>query len=132
MLRLEIMEEFFKSWKYLNNLEIVHHDEMGYFSRCLSMQVVKENPATHSVDEDTMLNTKVQVWLEFGGIEFSEEMGRLVPIHDTDLDCGADTFEEAIIELAKLCRRKGLKEHVYREVTAEEIAWLESKIKPHK
>lgn len=49
------------------------------------------------------LNTKTQIWLEFGEAYLDiDEDTNVQFIHDYNLDCGADTFEEAIIELANL------------------------------
>jgi len=66
------------------------------FQQCLDIDVVKVNPETLSIDDDTNKNTKVQIWLECG--KFHKEFRH----HDIELDCGADTFELAIIELANL------------------------------
>lgn len=99
------MNEFYDSWYYLNNLEAVQYNGVNHFKDCLHMSVVKVCEETNEIDifNDTV-NTKVQVWLEFGKIELNKEKDYLEVYHDIDLDCGADTFEEAIIELAKLCK----------------------------
>lgn len=68
----------------------------GNFQQCLDIMVTQVNPANDTIEDDKTLNTKTVVWLECGPYE----EGHLV--HDLDLDCGADTFEEAIIELADL------------------------------
>ena len=48
-------------------------------------------------------NTKTEVWLEFGRafIDYSITDDVMFE-HDYRLDCGGDTFEEAIIKLANL------------------------------
>lgn len=120
MLNKEIMDKFKESYDYLSNLEIVYYKKSNQFKKCLDIDVVKVNPDTLEIDENEKLNTKVQVWLEFGGITKDEHLG-LIPQHDIDLDCGADTFEEAIIELARLCKEKGLKEHIRKTISDEEI-----------
>lgn len=99
------MQKFFSSWYYLNNLEAVHYNGVNHFCECLDVKVVKVSESTDEIDilNDDM-NTKVQVWLEFGRIELNEKKGYLEVYHDTNLDCGGDTFEEAIITLAKLCK----------------------------
>lgn len=77
--------------------------ENNYFVRCLDVEVVKVNPETNTVDNDTSKNTKTQVWLEFGAAFLALDISEHVRFeHDTRLDCGADTFEEAIINLANL------------------------------
>lgn len=55
--------------------------------------VVKVNPKTNEISDDVELNSKTRIWLECG-ITPNE--------HDIRLDCGGDTFEEAIIQLADL------------------------------
>lgn len=75
--------------------------ETDHFYKCLDVNVVKVNPKTCELEhkEDRLhLNTKTKVWLEFGA--WCEENNS--PYHDYDLDCGGDTFEEAIIKLANL------------------------------
>jgi hypothetical protein len=47
----------------------------------------------------------VQVWLEHGPWEQLDKTSLPQHTHDWDLDCGGDTFEEAIIELANLVKR---------------------------
>lgn len=82
-----------KVWKYKNN----------YFKRCLDIEVVKVNPENHMIDDDDTLNKKNQVWLEFGRAFLDLDSSENVMFeHDCNLDCGADTFEEAIIRLANL------------------------------
>lgn len=92
---------FYGAWSYLNN-HPMFKDEYGYskFQDCLDMNVVKVNPLTGRIDSDKKLNTKVVVWLECGKYENGETY------HNIDLDCGADTFEDAIIELARLVKIK--------------------------
>lgn len=107
MLNKDIMEKFIESWNYLNDLSIVQYKGVSQFGKCLSIDVVKVNPVTLEIDDKEELNTKVQVWLEFGEINYDVYLKKLIPVHDIELDCGADTFEEAIIELANLCKEKG-------------------------
>ena len=80
--------------------------ECNYFDRCLDVEVVKVNPETNILETDwkkVHLNTKTQIWLEFGEAYLDvDEDTNVQFIHDYNLDCSADTFEEAIIELANL------------------------------
>ena len=64
------------------------------------------------IEDNKVLNTKVQVWLECG--PFVD--GAIT--HDIDLDCGDDTFEIAIVELAELVRKhySDNKEHAMEQV----------------
>ncbi len=70
------------------------------FLDCLDIEVHKVNPATNSIDSKPALNTKTEVWFECGPYEEG------ILTHDFDLDCGGDTFEEAICRLAELVRKK--------------------------
>jgi len=98
------MFNFHTAWSYLDDHIIFSDRHTTYpdsiFQQCLDIEVVKVNPQTDSIDDNRKLNTKVQIWLEAG-----PHIGRH-HAHDIDLDCGADTFEEAIIELASLVKQK--------------------------
>jgi hypothetical protein len=98
--------DFYESYNYLEHHSIVQHDGNYYFNRCLDVEVVKVDPSTNEINfEDESKNTKTTVWLEFGPIvedTYNDFLTRYIPSHDIDLDCGGDTFEEAIIKLANL------------------------------
>lgn len=99
-----IFNDFYESWEFLNNHKI-YNGSYGincFQNRCLDIDVVKVNPISNAIENDRSLNTKIQVWLESG--EYSDEYKQ--GCHDIDLDCGADTFEEAIIKLANLVYEK--------------------------
>ena len=81
-------------------------DGLCYFAQCLDIEVAKINPQTREIDDNEVLNTEVEVWLECGPYEFNEDAAEFSPTHDIDLDCGAPTFEKAIIELARLVKQK--------------------------
>ena len=68
----------------------------SHFKECLDIDIVKVNPETDSIDDDVNKNTKVQIWLECG--KYDKECRW----HNIELDCGADTFELAIVEFANL------------------------------
>jgi len=102
-------DDFYESFQFLKEHPIVYHNDLNHFERCLSIDAVKVNPKTNSVDSDASKNTKVEIWLEFGKYDsFEIYEGKQVEAsqHDYDLDCGAGTFEEAIIELANLVFNK--------------------------
>lgn len=89
------------AWEYLCEHRIFQKTYEGYsFSvfktKCLDIAYVRVNPWTNAIDDDNSLNTKMQVWLECGEYIQEENNG----MHDIDLDCGGDTFEEAIVILA--------------------------------
>jgi hypothetical protein len=59
------------------------------------------------VVKDASKNTVVRCWLEFGQLlyEYPSEWHtstQRLNYHDINLDCGGDTFDEALIKLAKL------------------------------
>lgn len=89
--------DFYESWWFL----LKHKMFNDRFVEELYIMVVKVNPDTNEIDDDNTKNTKVQIWLEHGA--YIEEYNACS--HDIDLDCGGDTFEEAIIELAKLVKK---------------------------
>lgn len=76
---------------------------INYFDKCLDISVVKVNPKTNEIDTKMDNNTKTEVWLEFGRafIDYSITDNVMFE-HDYRLDCGADTFEKAIVKLANL------------------------------
>ena len=106
--------DFYTAYNFLEKHKMVHPSYPNYpdltyskgFADSLYVAVVKVNPVNDTVEDDRKLNTKTQVWLEFGPVvEADEDLGLnqlFTTVHDTRLDCGADTFEEAIIELANL------------------------------
>jgi len=102
--------DFYESYNYLEHHNIVQHDGDYYFNHCLDVEVVKVDPTTNEINfEDESKNTKTMVWLEFGPVvedTYNNFLTRYIPSHDIDLDCGGDTFEEAIIELANLVYNK--------------------------
>ena len=91
--------------------------ESGFFP-CLDVDATKVNPETGEIDDDEKKNTATHTWLECGIWQSCEQYASKVPedaredfkkhnpiggpVHDHDLDCGAPTFEEAIVKLAHL------------------------------
>lgn len=89
--------DFYEAWWFLFDHPMFQDEyQSSQFESLLDIDVVKVNPEGESISDDDSLNTLTQVWLEIG--EYNT-MGR---IHDIDLDCGGNTFELAIIELANL------------------------------
>lgn len=116
--------DFYKAYNFLKSHKMIkscsdlsvngEKIEIDHFYECLDIEVVKVNPETCELEhkkELLYLNTKTEVWLEFGG--WNEENSSAY--HDYDLDCGGDTFEEAIIKLANLVNE------YYDETTGEKI-----------
>ena len=82
---------FFDAFHFLDE----HPIFQGRFQYgCCDIMVMKVNPNTKEVDDNRELNTETNVWLEAGPYEDGHT------VHDWEIDCGGDTYEEAIIELA--------------------------------
>ena len=88
--------DFCTAWNWL----VKHKVFNGRFENDLWIDVVKVNPETKQIDKDKNKNIKIEVWLEHG--HYDKDWGACV--HNIDLDCGGDTFEEAIIKLAGLVK----------------------------
>lgn len=104
------------AWEFLQNhpMTMAGEDD-GRFRSLLDITVVRVNPATNEIDDDKSKNRSVRIWLEFGPWTKREELSEAareympsdgVASHDIDLDCGAPTFEEAIMKLAYLVLNK--------------------------
>jgi hypothetical protein len=59
------------------------------------------------VNDDPAKNTFAECWLEFGQVKYAVSDGHLdlMHYHDPRLDCGAPTFDQAIVKLARLVRK---------------------------
>ena len=92
-----MFKDFYESWWFLWSHPMFEDEyEEGQFELCTDIYVAKVNPENNTIEDDESLNTKTQVWLETGNYDAN------VRVHDINLDCGGDTYEEAIIELANL------------------------------
>lgn len=94
---------FFEAWHFLEGHPMFKREQdkdkwgtYGFFRDCLDIMVQKVNPENDTIDDDKELNTKTVVWLECG--PYDPNHG----VHDIELDTGADTFEQAIVNLAQL------------------------------
>lgn len=96
---------FYEAWHFLDD-HPAFQDQYGgsWFQESLYTMVVKVNPETEEIDDNEELNTATRVWLESGRYEEDEEQDYKGTVHDIDLDCGAETFEQAIIKLANLVK----------------------------
>lgn len=61
----------------------------------IDVDMAMVNPLTGLVDPDMLKNTKLEYWIEAG--QMSEDGQE----HDIRLDCGGDSIEEALIEMAR-------------------------------
>lgn len=99
-------KNFYESWWFLCEHPVFNDEDYFYnFQDCLDIDIQKVNPNTNKIDENKELNIHTQVWLECGGFEYDKNFECLMSCHDIRLDCGGDTFEEAIIKLANLVKK---------------------------
>lgn len=93
-----MFKDFYEAWWFLYEHRIFS-DEYGdsRLDLCLDIQIVKVNPKTNSIEDNMNLNTSTRVWLECGMY-----LGDNKSEHDIELDCGSETFEGAILQLATL------------------------------
>lgn len=122
--------DIYDIWQYIRSL--LPDELVCDINQYLCIDVVKINPETQEIDDNPLLNTKIEVWLEFGlPILVDKETwstiyepiphipipnkilkgwrkGKYieVPSHDINLDCGGNTFEEAFLNLYKLLKEK--------------------------
>ncbi|MCI0560890.1 MAG: hypothetical protein MN733_20590 [Nitrososphaera sp.] len=86
----------------------------GFFI-ALEFCVQKVDPVTRRIEDDQSRNTHPEIWLEAGPWLTAKEAGMDdlckdedsiygFPSHDYNLDCGGDTFEEALIKMAGLVK----------------------------
>lgn len=88
-----------------------HLTENYGIHHCVSITVVKINPATRSTDGDEELRTETEVWIELGKQPWPKDPGPDdnpydgeygdVTYHDYKLDCGGPTIDAAIIAAAR-------------------------------
>lgn len=81
---------------FYDAFEFLKHHPRGRFITALDVDVAMVNPDTREIDRDPAKNTRREIWLETG-----PEVG----LHDWMLDCGGESFEEAIIKLASLVEK---------------------------
>lgn len=85
--------------------------QYGFFES-LEIDIVKVDPKTNRIEDDSSRNTATRVWLECGPWGDPKDhpswgdteniIWKGIPSHDINLDCGGETFERAIIKLASL------------------------------
>lgn len=159
----DIMEQFYEAFWWLHEHPLFRYagvdarDRGNIFPENLSIHVAKVDPETHRVEDLKSRNTHVEIWIEVttytdplqfpenerGMFELPEnERGMFgsweyegIPTHHYPLDCGADTYEEAIIKLAQMVyqRREYYPQHKplpgiipqLGPLTLEEISMME-------
>jgi hypothetical protein len=64
------------------------------------------DPKTKEVNDDSAKNTEVNWWLEAGYYAYIDSEIHPNSVHDTELDCGGKTTEEAVEKLYNLTLKK--------------------------
>lgn len=95
------IKDFYEAYHFCYNHCMFNHCVV---SNTMCIEVVKVSPKSNMIVKDKSKNTSTRVWLEWGPFCFYD--GTLEGYHDIDLDCGGNTYEEAIIELANLIKKK--------------------------
>lgn len=105
----EKFTDFFEAWDFVSShpansvdRKRVHYSRNYFLKGCLDIMIVKVNPKNNICEDQCRahLNTKTRFWFEYGEVYTDEITGKIGFCHDAYLDCGGDTFEEAIINLA--------------------------------
>lgn len=73
-------------------------------------------PETNCIENLGLLNTKLRFWVELMIPHFDEQNKQHCHAHDYELDCGGDTWEEAVENLYQLVLEK------YGDYTDEDMA----------
>lgn len=95
---------FSEAWYFLQDHPLLEKNN-ATVEMALEIMVAKVNPKTGKVDKNDCKNTETEVWLEFGFPEYDKKLKDWIYAHDIRLDCGAETFEQAIVILAKLVKK---------------------------
>ncbi|SOK58401.1 hypothetical protein [Yersinia phage fHe-Yen9-04] len=80
---------------------ITEHPKIVEFADSAMIEVTPHMvcPETNQIETLEILNTKLQFWVEFMIPHFDEQFKVYGHAHDWELDCGGDTWEEAIDNL---------------------------------
>ena len=106
------LNDFHFCWHFLNDhIQSLYGQGFENFQGSLDIMVAKVSPASKRIVKDAKKNTLTQGRLEWG--PWAPNPDHPCWFHDWEVDCGADTFEEAIMELASLVYQK------YGNVTKE-------------
>jgi len=107
----EIRMDFHEAWSWLNDHPLFTSEGIGGSGvGCLYIEVVRVNPDNETIEDNEWLNTTTRVWLEGGPWERNLYEGTDLPpmdgwSHDINLDCGAPTFEEALLKFVELVKK---------------------------
>lgn len=92
-----------KYWKIISHPAFINRDGVE-----VSIQIEPHMicPTTNRIEKYKPLNSKMQLWVEMIVPWQSEEGGKFVSCHDWELDCGGDTWSEAICALYDLVLKR--------------------------
>lgn len=90
----------------------------GCFDECIDVEFVFVDPQTNTIEDDDDRNTDLRIWIEAGPWYDQSEGGtaechleggwheynRWIGSHDSRLDCGGRSAEEALLKLARHVR----------------------------
>jgi len=102
-------EDFIKTGCSEEYAEVCSTLDSNYFGLSLCIDVQKVDPIKRRIMKDKKRNTHVEIWLECGEPYFEEHAKEIRTYHNIEYDCGGDTFEEAIINLANIVYEKNKK-----------------------
>jgi len=101
--------DFYEAWWYLQESpvfmlpeDISRGLEISWFNQSLQIEVQKVCPVKRRIMKDKKRNTHIEVWLECGEPFYDKDLKQINTYHNWHYDCGGDTFEEAIINLANI------------------------------
>ena len=120
--------DFFEAWRFLNESLIfcpsvedliksgsskewaeISREYNNFFKQSLDIDVQKVCPIKKRIMKNKKRNTHTEIWLECGEPYWSENFNEIRTYHNLEYDCGGDTFEEAIINLANIVYEKNKK-----------------------
>lgn len=125
--------DFYDAWYFIsthpaNSLDRIRRlprDSKSHFRWTFDFTVEKVNPRhvtsygsfIKEYDKDKRhLNTKTEVWLEYGEVRESQETkDGYEYCHDLELNCSGNTFEEAVIRLANLMNENEYYQKMFRD-----------------
>lgn len=93
-------------WWLYNHPMFLDTIGMSRFQECLTWDYVLVNPESNRISSNNKKNTKPRCWIELGNWSYDAQSGQWGPCHDIDLDCGAKTFDKALLKVAKLTLKK--------------------------
>jgi hypothetical protein len=106
----EDFDDFLCAWTWLNEHPLFYrfhrefherglNDERGILDGGVEVIPTKVNPVTGRCSEDQTKNTKLEFWAEV--FMCSMVPDETIRLHDYERDTGGDTYQEAIVKVAR-------------------------------